>query len=71
MQHDEEREEERKEEKLETVRNILVGAMVLERILGSYMECYQDEVWDIWDYLDCEHHLKEETMSSCDLIKYF
>ena len=65
-------EEERKqnEEKVDTVISILFGAMVLERIPGSYMGCYQDEVWDVWDYPDCEHYLEEETMSSCDSIEY-
>ena len=46
---------------METVWNILFGAMVLERILGSYVGCYQDTVWDIWDcpdyYMDGEDYL--------------
>ena len=52
MQRDKEREEERKEEKLETVRRILVGAMVLERILNLYVDNFQDAVWDVWDCPD-------------------
>ena len=56
---------------METVRSILFGAMVLERILGLYVGCHQDAVWDVWDYpdyLDEEYYLDAETMSSCDSI---
>ena len=55
MQHEEEEIEEEmkwKKKKLETVRSVLFGAMVLERILGSYVGCYQDTVWDVWDCPD-------------------
>ena len=48
----EEKEKKQNEEKIETVRSFLFGAMVLERILGMYVGCYQDEVWDVWDYPD-------------------
>ena len=40
------------EEKVETARHVLFGTMVLERILEMYVRCYQEEVWDVWDYPD-------------------
>ena len=44
-----EREEEegrRRSEKLEAVRKVLLEALVLERILGLYLE----QVWNTWNY---------------------
>ena len=57
IQHgEEEREEEMKweEKKLEAVRSILFGAMMLEKVLSLYVENDQEEyqedaVWDVWD----------------------
>ena len=42
---------------METARRVLFGAMVLERILEMYVRCYQDEVWDVWDYPDYGYYL--------------
>ena len=40
---------------MEAVRSVLFRAMILKRILGLYVGCYQDTFWDVWDcpdYLD-------------------
>ena len=57
-----------KEEELGAVRRVLFGAMVLERILGLYVGCNQDAVWDVWDHLD---YLDGVDLLNCDSLDYF
>ena len=44
---------------MEAVRRVLFGAMVMERILGMYVGCDQDRVWDTWDYLNEGYYLDD------------
>ena len=50
------KEEERrklKEEKLEVVKNLLIGAIVMERILSMYVESSQNMTWGKQAAWDC------------------
>ena len=60
------REEGRK--KMENVRNILFVAMILEKVLGMYVERDQDVVWDAWEYpgSSSEEYPEEEEMDWMD-----
>ena len=42
--------------RIENVRNVLLGALVLERMLEIILDTEEDQDagWDIWDYLDSE-----------------
>ena len=42
---------------------------MLERILGLYVEGYQDTVWDFWDcpdYMEGEYYLDAESLDGED-----
>ena len=42
-----------KEEKLEVVKNLLIGAIVMERILSMYVESSQNMAWGKQAAWDC------------------
>ena len=65
----EEKEEWREEgrKKMENARNILFAAMILEKVLGMYVDSDQD-VWDVWEYpgSSSEEYPEEEEMNWMD-----